>query len=282
MVCPYCNSEQGNNVFCMKCGKKLPQNGNNIPAVKPANPVNSATVSNAGKKQSVVQTALIVLGVASLIFMGTAVVIGGYILKYMSGHVSDVISNNASEEVASAGNSSNDTEADDALNEELEHERQVQADAEIAAAEAEAMRITMQEELDAAKAAATAAEAKAKLAEEQAAAEKAKQEAVAQQAAVAAAQAKAQVASTSSTVSTTANTSSNETMLYCCASDFATLRSQPSTKSNGIVRIKTRQEVAYLGSQGDWYKVRFRGNIGYVLAKFFSTDPNAPLNYDER
>jgi hypothetical protein len=69
---------------------------------------------------------------------------------------------------------------------------------------------------------------------------------------------------------------------YCCASDFATLRSAPSTSASAITRIYTRGAVTYLGRSGSFLYVSYGGTKGYVLAKFFSTNYNAPLNYDER
>lgn len=71
------------------------------------------------------------------------------------------------------------------------------------------------------------------------------------------------------------------TMLYCRASDFATLRESPSRSSKSIIKILTGETVDKLGESGDFYYVRFGNDTGYVLKDFFSRDPNAPLNYDD-
>lgn len=71
----------------------------------------------------------------------------------------------------------------------------------------------------------------------------------------------------------------NRKYLYCCASDFATLRNKPSRSGSEIVKITTREKVEYLGRDGEFYYVSYKGDKGYVLADFFSEDINAPLNY---
>lgn len=71
----------------------------------------------------------------------------------------------------------------------------------------------------------------------------------------------------------------NKKYLYCCASDFATLRNKPSRSGSEIVKITTREKVEYLGRDGEFYYVSYKGDKGYVLADFFSEDINAPLNY---
>ncbi len=73
--------------------------------------------------------------------------------------------------------------------------------------------------------------------------------------------------------------SSNTKYLYCCASEFATLRKGASRSSDEIVKITTREQVEYLGKDGEFYYVSYKGKKGYVLADFFSEDINAPLNY---
>lgn len=71
----------------------------------------------------------------------------------------------------------------------------------------------------------------------------------------------------------------NKKYLYCCASDFATLRNKPSRSGSEIVKITTREKVEYLGRDGEFYYVSYKGDKGYVLSDFFSEDINAPLNY---
>ena len=71
----------------------------------------------------------------------------------------------------------------------------------------------------------------------------------------------------------------NKKYMYCCASDFATLRNRPSRSGSEIVKISSREKVEYLGRDGEFYYVSYKGDKGYVLADFFSEDINAPLNY---
>jgi hypothetical protein len=70
-------------------------------------------------------------------------------------------------------------------------------------------------------------------------------------------------------------------VLYVCASDFVTLRTSPSISATAIVRINTREPVERLSESGGWTQINYNGQTGYVLSKFLSSDPNAPLNYDE-
>ena len=79
--------------------------------------------------------------------------------------------------------------------------------------------------------------------------------------------------------SNNSSTTDNKKYLYCCASDFATLRNRPSRSGSEIVKITTREKVEYLGKDGEFYYVSYKGDKGYVLADFFSEDINAPLNY---
>ena len=67
--------------------------------------------------------------------------------------------------------------------------------------------------------------------------------------------------------------------LYCCASDYVTLRSMTSRSSSALAKITTREEMTKLDEVGDWYYVNYKGTLGYVLKEFASTDKNAALNY---
>lgn len=97
--------------------------------------------------------------------------------------------------------------------------------------------------------------------------------------------------------------SSSNTDMYCRASDEASFRSRP-TSLNGdfiITKIPSGAKVRYISStQGElityngktfyeeyesdknreFYKVEYNGQTGYVIAKFFSSDPNAPIVTD--
>lgn len=70
----------------------------------------------------------------------------------------------------------------------------------------------------------------------------------------------------------------NNTM-YCCASDYATLRDVPSRSGKSLAKIKTRGSVTWVGTTGEFYCVKYNGKLGYVLKDFFSYDYDAPLNY---
>ncbi len=83
-------------------------------------------------------------------------------------------------------------------------------------------------------------------------------------------------------VETTAPTKaadSDEVVFYCRASDYATLRATPSRSGTDLAHIGSREKVTYLGTDGEFYKVRYKGTEGYVLKDFFSSNPDAPLNY---
>lgn len=69
---------------------------------------------------------------------------------------------------------------------------------------------------------------------------------------------------------------------YVCASDFVTLRASKSTNATAIVRINVREPVTYIGDAGGgWSEVEYNGKRGYVLTRFISKDPNAPLDYGD-
>lgn len=74
------------------------------------------------------------------------------------------------------------------------------------------------------------------------------------------------------------STDVNNTM-YCCASEYATLRDIPSRSGKSLAKIKTRGSVTWVGTTGEFYCVKYNGKIGYVLKDFFSYDYDAPLNY---
>lgn len=66
---------------------------------------------------------------------------------------------------------------------------------------------------------------------------------------------------------------------YCCASESATLRSVASRDGAALAQVASREAVECIGSSGDFYYVSYQGKTGYVLKNYFSTDPNAELNY---
>lgn len=70
-------------------------------------------------------------------------------------------------------------------------------------------------------------------------------------------------------------------MLYCCASDYATLRSSASRSGKELAKIDSREAVRYISSSGEFYYVSYNGEKGYVLKNYFSSDPDAALNYGD-
>ena len=63
--------------------------------------------------------------------------------------------------------------------------------------------------------------------------------------------------------------------LYCRAKEYVTLRESASRFSDGIGKVYGDSEVTYLESVNDFYKIRYDGKDGYVLAHYFSDDPNS-------
>ncbi|MBE6824369.1 MAG: PASTA domain-containing protein [Ruminococcaceae bacterium] len=71
------------------------------------------------------------------------------------------------------------------------------------------------------------------------------------------------------------------TIMYCCANQYVTLRASASRSATALDKVYCRESVEYVGESGEFYRVKYGAKYGYVLKKFFSTDPNAPLNYDK-
>lgn len=71
----------------------------------------------------------------------------------------------------------------------------------------------------------------------------------------------------------------SDATLYCRASDFATLRANPSRKARKLATVKSRESVQCLDYDEEFYYVVYQGKRGYVLRDYFSADPDAPLNY---
>ncbi len=73
-----------------------------------------------------------------------------------------------------------------------------------------------------------------------------------------------------------------DTPLYCRASDYATLRASASRSGRELDIVLTGESVVYLSSTTEFYHVVYQGEKGYVLKDYFTTDPDAPLNYGDR
>ena len=78
----------------------------------------------------------------------------------------------------------------------------------------------------------------------------------------------------------TSSGSQQYTIMYCCADKYVTLRASASRSATALDKIYCREAVECISSSGEFYRVKYGAKYGYVLKKFFSTDPNAPLNYD--
>lgn len=71
------------------------------------------------------------------------------------------------------------------------------------------------------------------------------------------------------------------TIMYCRASQYANLRTSPSSSATSIAEIPCRGAVEVLRSSGDFYYVNYNGKTGYVWKEVFSEDKDAPLYRDE-
>ncbi|MBQ7504642.1 MAG: Ig domain-containing protein [Ruminococcus sp.] len=72
---------------------------------------------------------------------------------------------------------------------------------------------------------------------------------------------------------------SNDPLLYCRASDWATLRSYNSRDAKSLAKIKRGESAVYISETTEFYYVAYQGKRGYVLKDYFSYSPNAPINY---
>lgn len=70
-------------------------------------------------------------------------------------------------------------------------------------------------------------------------------------------------------------------VLYCRASEYANIRTSPSSSAASIGRVPCRGAVEVLGTSGEFYRIRYNGTTGYVWYKVFDEDINAPLYTDE-
>lgn len=75
------------------------------------------------------------------------------------------------------------------------------------------------------------------------------------------------------------NNNNTDSILYCRASDYASLREYNSRDAKRIAKIYTRESVVYISETTEFYYVAYQGKRGYVLKDYFSYNPDAPLNY---
>lgn len=78
---------------------------------------------------------------------------------------------------------------------------------------------------------------------------------------------------------TSGQSDSNDPLLYCRASDWATLRSYNSRDAKSLAKIKRGESAVYISETTEFYYVAYQGKRGYVLKDYFSYSPNAPINY---
>ena len=68
--------------------------------------------------------------------------------------------------------------------------------------------------------------------------------------------------------------------LYCIAEDSVTLRASASRTAEEVSFIDSGEVVTYLEASGEWLKVDYDGETGYVMAKYFSDNEEAELITD--
>lgn len=69
------------------------------------------------------------------------------------------------------------------------------------------------------------------------------------------------------------------TVLYCRASDYASLREYPDPAGGVTVRVPCRGACLFLADVDGYLMVNYNGYIGYVRTDLLSVDPNEPLYY---
>lgn len=72
----------------------------------------------------------------------------------------------------------------------------------------------------------------------------------------------------------------NGDTLYCLAQDGVILRERASRTAKEVGGVDCLEPVIYLETSGDWYKVDYDGEIGYVLSRYFSPQEDAAIITD--
>ncbi len=78
---------------------------------------------------------------------------------------------------------------------------------------------------------------------------------------------------TPATVPTKPQVSVSKNTLYVIASDYVTLRAEPTRTGRELAKIDRGEAVTYLSGSGEFYYVSYNGTRGYILAEFLDTDP---------
>ena len=68
-------------------------------------------------------------------------------------------------------------------------------------------------------------------------------------------------------------TASQGRIMYCHASEYVTLRSTPSTSADALDYVLRGEAVECLDTAGEFYRARYKGKTGYVLASYFKDSP---------
>jgi len=66
---------------------------------------------------------------------------------------------------------------------------------------------------------------------------------------------------------------------YRYATDPVMFRTGPSTKYAVITELQTGEQVEFLGTSGNWSRVKWNGQTGYVFTKYLSADKIVSNNY---
>ena len=79
--------------------------------------------------------------------------------------------------------------------------------------------------------------------------------------------------STSATAAPTEPTTAPVTGEGYCAVDSMNVRGGPGTDYFAIGGLKYGEKVEILGKEGDWYKIAFKDDVGYVSAQYIQASP---------
>ena len=72
----------------------------------------------------------------------------------------------------------------------------------------------------------------------------------------------------------------NGDTLYCIAQDGVILRERASRTAEQVGDVVCQEPVVYLETSGEWYKVEYDGDTGYVLGRYFSPQEDAAIITD--
>lgn len=73
-----------------------------------------------------------------------------------------------------------------------------------------------------------------------------------------------------STRDSAATADSAANTLYCTAEEYVTVRDAASEEGNELTRVKAGETVTLLSTEGDFYRVTYKGTTGYVMKDYFT------------